>query len=222
MDIFDLGPDDPPSGRIQQRGMGGHTLCGKCNSDTGGWYGSAFANWCYQGLDILIRADGKPSLIYPHYVLPLRVIKQVATMFFTVCGPEFRDHNDDLVGFVLNPERRYLPDNYGFYVYYNLEGTYRFASPVAILNMNRGNHVSFFSEITFPPFGYVMTLDSEPPDSRLFPIRHFARYGYNEFESFEMRLPVLPTFLSIPGDYRTRSEIEIDRIKNELLGRSAA
>jgi hypothetical protein len=66
---------------------------------------------------------------------------------------------------------------------------------------------SFFSEITFPPFIYVMTLGSPPTDDRLVEITHFARYGLNELAIMEMKLPVLPTLTGVPGDYRTRKEI---------------
>lgn len=204
-----------PGDVIEQRGMGGYTLCERCNNITGHWYGSDFVEWCYQGLDILIRAEGKPSLIYPHYVLPLRIIKQVVTMFMSACDVGFRDRNEELVEFVLDPERRYLSEKYDFYIYYNLEGTLRFSSVVATLRIDTRQR-RVFSEITFPPYGYVMTLNSLPPDPRLFSIRHFATYEYNQFASFEMQLPVLPTFLSLPGDYRTKEQIEIDRIRNQL------
>ena len=215
---LDYGPDEVPplkGGVIEQRGMGGYTLCERCNSLTGHWYGSDFVEWCYQGLDILIRAEGKPRLVYLHYVLPLRVLKQIVTMFFSACGPGFRDRAEELVEFVLNRERRYLPPKYGFYVYYNIEGTLRFSSIVATMEIFKGQSC-VFSEISFPPFGYVMTLDSPPPDPRLYSISHFAKYDYDEFRAFELQLPVLPTFLWMPGDYRTKDQIEIDTMRNIL------
>src|SRR4051794_26432810 len=45
-------------GHIQQRGVGAYTLCARCNSDTGRWYGTAFADWCAQGLGLLGAAKG--------------------------------------------------------------------------------------------------------------------------------------------------------------------
>ena len=64
------------------------------------------------------------------------------------------------------------------------------------------------SEINYPPFGYLMTIDSESPDKRLFEITHFANYNYNEFKVMTLKLPVLPTHLGYPGDYRTEKEID--------------
>jgi len=133
-----LGPnDETPKGKIQQRGMGGYTLCERCNNNTGAWYGPAFVEWCYRGLDILIRAGGKPSLIYLHHIIPLQIIKQVVTMFFSAVREDWHKKNQELVEFVLNPERRYLPPQYGFYVYYNIQGTLRFNSIVATMNIHK-------------------------------------------------------------------------------------
>jgi hypothetical protein len=54
-----------------------------------------------------------------------------------------------------------------------------------------------------------MTIDATaPPDQRLFEITHFATRTYNKFEEVWLRLPVLPTHLPFPADYRTREEIE--------------
>src|SRR5216684_6998566 len=63
-EALELGPDGVAKGPIQQQGAGQYTLCRKCNNDTGAWYGKSFVDWCYQGMDILIRTKGKPSLIY--------------------------------------------------------------------------------------------------------------------------------------------------------------
>ncbi len=156
-----IGPDDVIKGNIQQKGMGNYTLCGKCNNDTGAWYGAAFVDWCYQGMDILQRAGGKPSLIYPHRIYPLRILKQILTMFFSI-SPESLRQNRDLVQFVLNPRQRYLPPNHRVYVYYNLHGRLRSFGTVGTLDVEP--HVTrLFSEFNFPPFGYVLTLSSPPP-----------------------------------------------------------
>lgn len=213
---FDLLPDDPtPKGRISQRGAGGYTLCGACNSKTGGWYGNAFAQWCCQAAELLMRSEGKPSLIYGYHLYPLRVIKQIITMFFSVNGPGFQRKHPDLVEFVLNKDRRFLPEKFRVFVYYNYEGRLRFQNAAVTLNIVNRQRRSF-SEITFPPFGYVLTLASEPPSRDLFQITHFARYGYDDFRSVQLRPPVLPTHLLIPGDYRTKEEIQEHTLRQEL------
>jgi hypothetical protein len=77
---------ESPSGEKQQRGAGQHTLCEKCNSDTGHWYGAAFADWAHQGMRIVSGTKGL-ILIYPFNIYPLRVIKQVLCMFLSAADP---------------------------------------------------------------------------------------------------------------------------------------
>ena len=202
---INLAPGERAKGPIQQRGMGAYTLCGKCNNDTGGWYGSAFVDWCAQGMEILQMAQGRPTLIYPHHIYPLRVFKQIITMFFSA-NPESLRHHDKVVQFVLNRERRYLSPTYRVFVYYNNVGRTRFKGFAGLLNINTGTN-TLMSEITFPPFGYVLTLDSPPTDDRLLEITHFARSDYDAQITLPLRLPVLPTHVWVPGDYREHDQI---------------
>jgi hypothetical protein len=209
-----LGPDEVVKGPVKQKGMGNYTLCEKCNNITGHWYGTRFVAWCYQGMEILRRAQGKPSLFYMNYLFPLAIIKQIITMFFSVNGEKFNEMNPDLVEFVLNRDRKYLSPKYRLFVYYNIEGKLRTSGVSALWAGNKGK-MSVISELTFPSFGYVMSFDSEPPDSRLFEISHFARYDYNAFEVMELRLPVLPTHMMFPGDYRSKEEIFQQEVENQ-------
>ncbi|MGB9647454.1 MAG: hypothetical protein WCB44_20365, partial [Stellaceae bacterium] len=87
-------------GRYQQRGAGASTLCVKCNSDTGHWYGTAYADWAAQAMRILLGTSGRPSLEYPFRLFPLRVLKQVVCMFFSINSPLFHTRQPDLVRFV--------------------------------------------------------------------------------------------------------------------------
>ena len=213
-DIIGLGPDEQIRGTIHQRGAGGYTLCPKCNNDTGRWYGVSFIDWCYQGFEILEKTNGKPTLIYLNYLFPLRIIKQIITMFFSVNGSEFGDANPELVKFVLNRDKKYLSPKYHFFVYYNISSRLRCSGVSARVDINTQN-MCVFSEVNYFPYGYVMTFDSSPPDPRLFEITHFSKYNYNEFKVMTIKLPVLPTHLWFPGDYRTKEQIIKDRIKSE-------
>ena len=87
--IIELGPDAEVKGKIKQGGVSMYTLCAPCNNNTGKWYGNAFVKWCYQGMEILIRSNGKPSLVYLYHSFPLRIFKQIVTMFFSVNGSNF-------------------------------------------------------------------------------------------------------------------------------------
>ncbi|MCD6308131.1 MAG: hypothetical protein J7M24_03960, partial [Candidatus Latescibacteria bacterium] len=55
---------------------------------------------------------------------------------------------------------------------------------------------------------------SEPPDDRLYEITHFSRFSYNDFRVVNLKIPVLPTHLAIPADYRAKEEINRDYKRN--------
>lgn len=219
-DAINLGPDEMAKGPIQQGGIGDHTLCIKCNNDTGAWYGARFVDWCYQAMSILMKTGGKPTLIYMNYLFPLCILKQTVTMFFSVNGARFGKANPELVRFVLDKERKYLSPQYRFFVYYNITGRFRFTGVTGQINVETGKK-AVLSEITYPPFGYVMALDSEPPDERLIEITHFAGYDFNEFKVMTLKLPVLPTHTMYPGDYRTKDQIIEESARSRLREESS-
>jgi hypothetical protein len=122
-------------------------------------------------------------------------------MFFSVCSEAFSAKNEELVRFVLNPYTKGLSSKYRFFTYYNLEGRLRYSEPIGVMDIFK--HTSkLVAEISFPPFGYVMTLDSPAPGEQLVEISGFSQYGYNELASISRRFPVLQTYMPIPGDYR--------------------
>lgn len=74
--------------------------------------------------------------------------------------------------------------------------------------------ITIMSEIAFPPVGYLMTIDSEPPDERLTEITHFLRYGFNEFNTVFLNMIKLPIEYYLPGDYRSIDEMTRDYENN--------
>jgi hypothetical protein len=203
---------DEFEGSQQQRGAGGYTLCGKCNSDTGLWYVPAFTSWAQQAMCFVLAARGKPSLEYPFNLFPLRVLKQVICMFFSVNGTYFHKANPDLVRFILNKNSRDLPERARVYAFYTLSNRFR-ASGVQALA--KGSNIYAFSEITFPPFGFVLTLNSDPPQTGFCEISSFSQFEYRDWRcGITMRLPLMPIYTGLPGDYRTREQTLADAARN--------
>ena len=64
-------------GRYVQRGVGRHSLCGKCNNDTGTGYGQAYVDFARQAMILLDRSKGKMSLGHLEQC-PISVISALA------------------------------------------------------------------------------------------------------------------------------------------------
>jgi hypothetical protein len=205
---------DELQGKVQQRGSGAYTLCEKCNSDTGAWYADAYARWAEQAMRLLMAARGRPSLEYPFHLHPLRVLKQVVCMFFSVNNPLFQKANPNLVRFVLNRDSQQFPPGVRIYAFYTFSNRMRSSGASGMVRgMGSGNSVLHaFSEIAFAPFGFVMTLgDTSPPQPHFLDISSFAQFGYRDWRAgISIKLPVMPIYTAFPGDYRTRSQTLAD------------
>ncbi len=210
-------PGERPSKyQVRQRGSGNYTLCDSCNTKTGDWYAKHYAYWCYQAMELILKSRGRPTLLYPYKIFPLAVFKQIMTMFCSINGPGFADRHPELVDFLLCKERMYLDPKYSVFAYLNVEGTsLRRAGLTGIGDVLNTGRFNLISEISHPPFGFVLALAGGAPDNRLVDIGFFARYAYEELATIHMKLPVLATHLWIPGDYRTISEIVEQRIRSE-------
>lgn len=105
--------------------------------------------WAEQAMRLLMAARGRPSLEYPFHLHPLRVLKQIVCMFFSVNNPGFQQAHPDLVRFVLNREVRQFPPEMKIYVFYTLSMRSSGATS-AIQGFGSGNStLHAFSESTF-------------------------------------------------------------------------
>ena len=210
---------DELHGKVQQRGSGAYTLCEKCNNDTGAWYVNAYARWAEQAMRLIIAARGRPSLEYPFNLYPLRVLKQVVCMFFSVNNPLFQQAHPDLVRFVLNRDSQQFPTNVRIYAFYTLSNRMRASGASAMMRgFGSGNStMHVFSEIAFAPFGFVMALGDTPaPDARFVDIGSFSQFGYRDWRmGISMKLPLMPIYTVFPGDYRTRTQTMADFAANK-------
>lgn len=107
-----------------------NTLCEKCNNDTGLWYVPAFTR--QQAMRFVIGTRGRPTLKYPFNLFPLRVLKQVICMFFSVNGTYFQKAHPDLVRFILNKESRDLPERVRLYAFYTFSNCSRVAGVTGV------------------------------------------------------------------------------------------
>ena len=196
-------------GKFYQRGAGAYTLCKSCNEQTGGWYGRKYVEWVRQGMFILQTTQREPSLWYNFHIFPLRIIKQIACMFFSINSENFQEVHPELVRFVLNPTVRHLPESLRIFAFYAVDLNSRQSSVTASMNLVDSSKNRTFTEMTFLPFGYCLTFDGEPPPHEsMADISSFGRYSYNDWKTIPLQMPVLPTVSFLPGDYRSKKEID--------------
>src|SRR5262245_60208998 len=92
----------------------------------------------------------------PH---PLRFIKQVVTMLLATSPPEFSIAEPELGDFALDRERTGLSDR--FQLYLGLyAGLHARSTGIAVRLDVEEDRVDLLVEVAFPPFAYVMTVDS--------------------------------------------------------------
>ena len=104
--------------RHEQGGPSIYSLCKKCNSNTGTWYGNAYINWKDQWDQISISNLKQNSQTVERKITfnPLRLLKQIVSCFISV---DYSDHKGNPLGsehlrskqpklfdFVLNPKKR--------------------------------------------------------------------------------------------------------------------
>jgi hypothetical protein len=197
-----------------QKGMGSYTLCGRCNNDTGAFYGSSFVDFCRKGMRILQASNYRPQLFYMMEIKPLAVIKQIVSMFLSINSIDFRDRHMDLVLFVLNRDNKHLPRKYRLFVYFNVGGMHRATPHTTKIDFNKytfeHKRTTVMTEVSYPPFGYLLLIDSEKPASDIVEITFFASYDFNERKTISMTYPVYPTHTIFPSDYRSVEKINRD------------
>lgn len=213
------GKPQPPQGKWVQAGAGKHTLCEKCNNDTGSWYGSAYVAMARQALELVTRSGGTASLAYPYRIFPLRVLKQVMAMFCSACGPSLQERFPDIPRFVLHRERRYMPHDLRVFAYLidPSKSVGNRQAPMSGVLINGKQHV--FAEIAFAPLGFVLTGDVDPINFSLLDITPFGHSAFHHRETAFLKLPVVQISTWLPGDFRSKEQVARDVASNEVMGR---
>lgn len=188
-----------PKGRIEQRGFGRYTLCEGCNSNTGSWYAEELVRWAKWGFSLLGRIPTAETSIRVELsnVRPLNFLKQVVTMMMSAGSSDFALKNPDIVKFLLNKNQIGLPPQIDIHLFLYKGLSCGTLGLGGVFNSNDPKPGKIVSQITYPPFAYLMVLD---PALEGYPgkISHFGRYEYNQSASVQLELPVIDKEPVIP------------------------
>jgi hypothetical protein len=190
----------------KQGGIGNWSLCKECNTFLGLNYVDAYTDWVKCGLYVLRSKANIYNIIMPN-IEPLKIIKQIFSMFISMEDELCYERHKELCEFVRNPGLNDLPEKYQIHLYLNKEGTVVYKPPMVTANLL--THISILcSEFTFIPYGYVMTIDHNNPIPRLVNITSFKNFKLNEKPEVTINgVHLLPNYLPFVLDYRTRKEI---------------
>jgi hypothetical protein len=209
---------DGQRGRKEQRGSGAYTLCARCNNNTGAWYGSEYADWARQGLERLQRIPRttEDAFFVPFVGHPLRFLKQVITMFFSVNSAEFADLHPTLVKFVLDRDATGLPPEYKVDLVLVRGGLARGFGVHGIVNTETGG-AEIASEVAHYPFG-LRLIHGEVRAARKGAIEQLAHLGYDERTETWLYTTAGDITTKFPGDYRSRERVERDARTSDSRG----
>ncbi len=197
----------------KQGGIGFFTLCAICNNNFGTWYVRDYLSWVKQSIKYFESSDPNFKMNFKVKIKPLNVLKQIMAMFLSINSQLTIDF-PEIKKFLLKKNLKLEIPKIRVFIYYNIEGEIRY-EPNFILGKIDTGIIVRISEISFPPFGYVLITNGETLDERLFEITNFGNFDYNEEIELIQNLSILPTHLKFVGDYRTEEEIEIG-IKSNL------
>jgi hypothetical protein len=196
----------------ERKGFGRFSLCEDCNNNTGAWYGNDYIDWAWQGL----RFQGNSGrLAMPFHIFPGRIAKQIIAMFASIAGPNLLEKNPQLRKFVLDREAVGLPPKFRLYAYLTSPDSEGRTSGI-IASMNLGHSgPSVFSEIAYRPFGYILTMGSDPPSSGLFDMTFFCFESFRSYRDLHLPLPTKHVHSHFPADFRTKEEWEKAKVEHD-------
>ena len=178
------------------KGFGSHTLCKKCNNETGDWYARDYINWTKQGVDLIKKNNENFAYPSEFSIKPLNVLKQVMAMFLSANKSGILSNHSDLKKFILERESQVLLDNYRIYLYLNNSKIKRFLG-LSIVSISPSIPICKWSEISFPPFGFLLTDNSPPANKFQYDITFFKNYKYEE----EAKLQLPLSYLEVPNEF---------------------
>lgn len=194
-------------GTTKQGGTGNNSLCIDCNNFLGRTYVDSYNGWVHVGIDRLKVYNDSPISFIIQDFEPLKVLKQIFSMFISMDDEDCYDRHKDLCDYVRDPNSNKLPEEYRILTYLNNVGNTFYIPPMSYGNFKTGLLV-FCTELTFSPFGYVFTIGNNNTIDKLIDITSFNRYKFEDKVSIEFyNLHKLPKHLPVPLDYRTEQEI---------------
>jgi hypothetical protein len=198
--------NENPKGKIKQGGIGYNSFCSKCNSFLGSNYVNAYKEWVNCGKFII---DNSNSFNVARYQIknqePNKILKSIISMFLAINPDWYLESYPELSDFVNNPEQIELDKRFKIFSYLTTDGGSRYFPHATAYIPNLGGTLNC-SEIAFPPYGYLLTIDFENKINILNDITNFK--NYSELTNMSLTMFNLQVHSPFPIDYRNKIEIQ--------------
>jgi hypothetical protein len=219
---FDLMSSSDPlnhklTGKTEQGGIGFYSFCEKCNNFLGNEYVRPYKNWFNAGMALIRDNESKGFTYEAHNQKPNRILKQVLSMFLAINAETFLENEPSVRKYILDPNTVDLSPNIRVFTYLNRGPKWRYLGLMVNGNLSTGS-MSLVSEITFPPYGYVLLLNNPSySNHKLTEITPFKELNENGSYTIPLHMNVLETILPFPLDYRSKKEVELKIEKDKKL-----
>lgn len=193
-----------PKSKKEQGGIGNYSFCLDCNGFLGSKYVRTYKEFAQIAMNI-IQSNDVDAKAYQFDISGLdllKFLKQITAIFIASNNKFFSKSYPELLEFVKNESLAELNEKYRFYMYLNNEG------------QNRNGHIHFTNlygavcDFTFPPFGFVLSIDNP---NRIMQLTEITDFKY--FEKFKLakKIPIIlnryPTYYPFPLDFRSREQL---------------
>jgi hypothetical protein len=196
----------------QQRGAGDYALCELCNNNTGIWYVPELTRLVEAGATVVRKLSAELARVVsdPTDVVtirmkivrsyPARFTKEMISMLLAINDPTFGDAYPELREFVLDRAAP-LPPQYRLYLSLFDRDVAREAGRYTAMRGigTPSTHAFEATELSYPPYTYVLTIDERPDEERPGDITQLTRYSYGErVPEIELSVPLNWTLLPHP------------------------
>jgi len=201
--------EEVPKGKQVQGGIYFPTLCKRCNLFIGQNYDPELGRW-FRNVAPMLQSVNDDSISFSvKKAYPSRLIRAALGMFVAINPESFRTSpiGSEVVKLLSDTKLTGLPENLRIFMYSCKEGNLRYLPFMAQASLTTGR-AAMFSEIAYPPLGFVLGVKAVDVDERLLDVSDFANIDHNTNCTVEITLPILPTWSTmLPTDYRTVAEL---------------
>lgn len=182
--------------RLERSGFVVRTLCRACNRRTGGNYGTAYKEFVEQfGASGVLDAGADRVWISLRQIQPLRVLKQMTSMFIAALGDIRGEYWETERRFVLARDAKLGGVPLRYFLYRTVGAGGRVTALVSLMSLYRRWPPIALCEIAWPPLGVVVALAEpewvrHPLLANMKEVSDWGTYGFRERADFGFSVPL--------------------------------